>query len=213
MSSERNDSSFYMVIRISGHHTKGLVAYPELRLESFEFSIKAAHTLLRSGSFYGALNHCAVMWDQLAVDEVEYILVREISVLAIEQLRLIWENFTRPSESIRRRNMSDKILGNDEVMRYERLAMAISETMTRIIQAGGGKFPKRQEGSWQHLNDFRPVSASAPSYIEKGGRVLSAIKSIGNAFFSVRTVLFLCVLAFILGVFSSADLTLFDYVW
>lgn len=132
---------------MSGHHTRGLVAYPDLRLESFGFSIKATHALLKSGSFYGALNHCAVMWDQLAVDEVEFDLVREVSVFAIEQLRLIWENFAAPYVSLHRREMSRGALRKDEVMRYERLASAVSRTMRRIIEAGGGNISPRPTNS------------------------------------------------------------------
>lgn len=163
--------------RVSGHHTRGLVAYPELRLESFGFSIKATHALLKSGSFYGALNHCAVMWDQLAVDEIEFDLVREISVFAIEQLRLIWENFTAPSLPLYRREMSRGALRKDEVMRYERLASAVSSTMRHIVNAGGGNISPRPNNS-PRFSSVGHTPVSTPPLTSR--KRISSNASLGN---------------------------------
>jgi hypothetical protein len=95
------------------------------------------------------------LWDDLAVNTVELDHVRNLSILAIEQLRLIRENFLLPSEKIHRKQCGLTSLMKEESLKYERLMNAIRETKFRIMERGGGQLSPRVKSS---LARGRPVS-------------------------------------------------------
>lgn len=123
------------------------------------------------------------MWNQLAVHGVEFNLVREISVFAIEQLRLIWENFATPSLPLRRREKSRDVLMKDAVMRYERLAAAVSRTMERIIAAGGGTISPRPSNSPRFSSAAHTPASTPPLTSRKrmsGSGIALTVNSAGG---------------------------------